>query len=273
MPWSDRMSEASRLVANLFLRYGSSFTSLRRIPVLGDALSWASRKLLPRDALMWVRIQAGHAEGLWILVNPRTGQSTLQGLGEPVVQQALVDYLGPGMTFYDVGANIGFFSLLAARIVGPFGHVVSFEADPEIAERLRENLARNEFDQATVVQKAVWSEPSTVFFVRVDANISPDRGLGYVATSSVAGNTIAVDAVSLDAFPSSYPSPDFIKCDVEGAEAAVFEGTERLLREKRPILLVEMHSASNYRELTRKFAQFGYRCSDLDENHVLALPR
>jgi FkbM family methyltransferase len=67
------------------------------------------------------------------------------------------------MTFYDIGAHIGFFSLLAARIVGPFGHVISFEADPEVAARLRENLARNGFDQATVVQKAVWSEPTTVF--------------------------------------------------------------------------------------------------------------
>ncbi len=267
------MSEPSRHVANLFLRHGSSLMRLRHIPVLGDALSWASRKLLPRDTLMWVRIQGGHAEGLWILVNPRTGQNILQGLGEPVVQQTIVDYLRPGMTFYDVGANIGFFSLLAARIVGPFGHVISFEADPEIAARLRENLARNEFTQATVVQKAVWSEPSTVFFARVDTSISPDRGLGYVSTSTDAGNTIAVDAVTLDGFPSGYPSPDFIKCDVEGAEAAVFEGTERILREERPILLVEMHSAENHRELTRKFAEFGYRCRDLDENHVLALPQ
>jgi len=268
------MSEPSRQVANLFLRYGSSLMRLRHVPVLGSALSWASRKLLPRDTLTWVRIQRGHAEGLWILVNPRTGQNTLEGLGEPTVQQTIVDYLRPGMTFYDVGANIGFFSLLAARIVGPFGHVISFEADPEIAARLRENLARNEFTQATVVQKAVWSEPSTVFFVRVDANISPDRGLGYVSTSSYnAGNTIAVDAISLDGFPSSYPAPDFIKCDVEGAEAAVFEGTERILREKRPILLVEMHSAENHRELTRKFAGFGYRCRDIDASHVLALPQ
>ncbi len=267
------MSGASRQVANLFLRYGDSLMRLRHVPVLGNALSWASRKILPRETLTWVRIQGGHAEGLWILVNPRTGQNTLEGLGEPVVQQTIVDYLHPGMTFYDVGANIGFFSLLAARIVGPFGHVISFEADPEIAARLRENLARNEFTQATVVQKAVWSEPSTVFFVRVDASISPDRGLGYVSTSPNAGNTIAVDAVSLDGFTSSYPPPDFIKCDIEGAEAAVFEGTERILREKRPILLVEMHSAENYRELTRKFAEFGYRCRDLDENHVLALPQ
>jgi len=268
------MRSAAQRVANLFLRHGTALSTLRQLPIIGDVLSLVSRRLLPSDTLMWVQIQGGHAEGLWICVNPRTGQSVQQGLGEPAVQQALVDYLRPGMTFFDVGANIGFFSLLAARIVGPFGRVVSFEADPEIAERLAKNLARNDFHHATVVQKAVWSEPKKIFFVRVDAGVSPDRGLGHVATSSYdSGNTISVDAVSLDSFRAPGKPPDFIKCDVEGAEAAVFEGANELLREKHPILLVEMHSEKDHRLLTKKFSQLLYTCRDLDENHVLALPR
>ncbi|PYT56961.1 MAG: hypothetical protein DMG35_21155, partial [Acidobacteria bacterium] len=51
-------------------------------------------------------------------------------------------YLLPGMTFYDIGANIGFFSLLAARIIGAQGRVVAFEADPEVAQRLRDHVER-----------------------------------------------------------------------------------------------------------------------------------
>ena len=177
------------------------------------------------------------------------------------------------MTFYDVGANIGFFSLLGARIVGPFGRVVCFEADPEVAERLRMNLAHNGFEQATVVQSAVWSEPTTVFFARVDTRVSPDRGLGHVAVHGDSADTIAVDAVALDDLVGSERPPDFIKCDVEGAEAAVFAGAEILLRTRRPILLVEMHSAEDHRLLTRKFLEFGYHCRDLDDTHVLALPQ
>jgi FkbM family methyltransferase len=126
------------------------------------------------------------------------------------------------MTFYDLGANIGFFSLLAARLVGPSGHVISFEADSEIAVRLRENLARNNFSHATVAQKAVWSETGMVSFVRVEANISPDRGLGHVSTRNLpTGGGTLVEAVSLDEFVSLHPAPDFLKCDVEGAEVAV----------------------------------------------------
>jgi FkbM family methyltransferase len=268
------MAETTGRLANLFLRYASPIAGLRRVPVVGDCLSWISGKLVPRGTLVWVQVQQGPAQGLWICVNPRTGKDVRQGMGEPLVQQALVENIRPGQVFYDLGANIGFFSLLAARLVGATGRVVSFEADPEIAARLRENLAYNKFLQAIVEQKAVWSQPGTIRFARVAPNTSPDRGLGHVETDrSAASETISVEAVSLDQYTALNQAPDFMKCDVEGAESAVFEGAERLLSEKRPGLLIEMHSPQNHKQLSRKFQQLGYTCLDLDENHVLALPR
>jgi FkbM family methyltransferase len=267
------MAEPDSRLANLLLRFAPSLGVLRRVPVLGEFLSWTSSKLVPRDSLIWVQIQHGPSAGLWIHLNPRTGQDVLQGIGEPQVQKALLDHLRPGMTFYDVGANIGFFSLMAARIVGPQGRVVSFEADPEIATRLRENLARNQFTNAHVEQKAVWSEPATVSFERVDPNTSPDRGLGHVSPKGSAPGSITVEAVSLDQYTAAHPPPDFLKCDVEGAEVAVFQGAAKLLSGKRPIFLVEMHSPENHRALLDQFAGHGYRCQNLDDTHVLALPQ
>jgi FkbM family methyltransferase len=266
------MREPGNRFANLFLRYASPFAELRRVPIIGDFLSWAGRKVLPRDTLVWIQIQHGPAEGLWIRVNPRTGQNVQQGIGEPQVQQALVEHLRPGMTFYDLGANIGYFSLIAARLVGPTGRVISFEADPEIAARLRENLARNHFSHARVEQKAVWSGAAAVSFARVDLNSSPDRGLGHVSAES-SGDTITVEAVSLDSYVTAQNFPNFLKCDVEGAEAEVFQGANRLLAERRTILLVEMHSPENHRTLATKFVELGYTVRNLDENHVLALPK
>jgi FkbM family methyltransferase len=267
------MAEPDSRLANLLLRFARSLGVLRRVPLLGDFLSWTSRKLVPRDALIWVQIQRGPSAGLWIRLNPRTGQDVQQGIGEPQVQKALVDHLHPGMTFYDVGANIGFFSLMAARLVGPHGRVVSFEADPEIAARLRENLARNQFIHAHVEQKAVWSEAATVSFARVDPNTSPDRGLGHVAPNGSVPGSINVEAVSLDQYTASHPQPDFLKCDVEGAEVAVFQGATKLLSGRRPMFLVEMHSPENHHALLDQFAGHGYRCQNLDDNHVLALPQ
>lgn len=268
------MTDSSGRLASLLLRCAAPLSGLRRVPVLGDVLSWTSRKLVSLDALVWIQILEGPAKNLWIRVNPRTGQNARKGIGEPAVQKALSDHLHAGMTFYDLGANIGFFSLIAAQLVGSSGHVVSFEADPEIAARLRENLSYNRIAHATVEQKAVWSEAGTVSFVRVNINTSPDRGLGHVTRHIQAdANSISVEATSLDAYAASHPPPDFLKCDVEGAEVAVFQGAVRLLSERRPILLVEMHSEENHRTLRKKFMGLGYTCSNLDENHVLALPQ
>jgi FkbM family methyltransferase len=217
-----------------------------------------------------VQVQRGPAQGLWLHLNPRTGRTYFEGANEPEVQNALQQCLRPGMIFYDIGANIGFFSLLAARIVGKDGRVVAFEADPEIAGRLRVHVTRNDFRAISVEEKAVWSEPSTVFFARTDPATSPDRGLGHIVATR-ASDTIQVDAVSLDDYVQTEPAPDFVKCDVEGAEVEVFRGAQRLLTEKCPSIVCEMHSDANRRLLLEMFASFGYTCKSLDEHHVLAL--
>ena len=253
------------------MRYASPLAGLRKLPLLGPCLSWASGRVVPRDSLVWVQVQRGPAQGLWLQLNPRTGRTYLEGGGEPEVQAALQQYLRPGMVFYDIGANIGFFSLLASRIVGKDGRVIAFEADPDIAARLRLHVRRNDFLALSVEENAVWSEATTVFFARTDSATSPDRGLGHVVAKS-AGDTIQVNAVSLDEYVQSAPAPHFLKCDVEGAEVEVFRGAQRLLTEKRPIILCEMHSEANRRVLLQEFARFGYACKCIDENHVLALP-
>jgi len=225
---------------------------------------------VPRDSLTWVQVQRGPAQGLWLHLNPRTGRAYFEGSGESEVQTALEQCLRPGMIFYDIGANIGFFSLLAARIVGKDGRVIAFEPDPEIAARLREHVTRNDFRAISVEEKAVWSESSTVFFARTDPKMSPDRGLGHIV-ANCAIDTIQVDAVSMDEYVQAVPAPDFLKCDVEGAEVEVFRGAQRLLTEKRPGVLCEMHRDADRRELLEMFASFGYTCKSLDEHHFLAL--
>jgi FkbM family methyltransferase len=264
-------AEQGRL-AQFLLRYASPLAGLRRVPVLGKCVSWAGAKLVPRDSLAWVQVRSGPAQGLWLHLNPRTGQTYFEGGGEPEVQEALREQLRPGMIFYDIGANIGFFSLLAARIVGKEGRVAAFEADPEVAGRLREHVARNDFGWITVEEKAVWSEPRTVYFARTDPATSPDRGLGHVVAAG-GGDTIEVSAESLDDYTRTQPAPDFLKCDVEGAEVEVFRGARRLLKEKRPGIICEMHSEENQRVLLEEFSQLGYACKPCGTNHILALPQ
>ncbi len=264
-------SESGRL-AQLLLRYSSPLARLRRLPIVGPCLSWAGARIVPRDSLVWVQVQRGAAAGVWLRLNPRTGGDTLEGSGEVEVQHALQKYVVPGMTFYDVGANIGFFSMLAAQLVGPNGRVTAFEADPEIVARLREHAARNQFSWVRVEGKAVWSEPRTVLFARADPAVSPDRGLGHIVDAA-GKDTIEIEAVSLDDYARTSPMPDFIKCDVEGAEVEVFRGAQRVLAEKRPLILCEMHGEENRRILRDEFSRFGYVSKDCGERHILALPQ
>jgi FkbM family methyltransferase len=260
-------------LGKVFLRFAAPFTKLRAVPVIGPGLRWASAKLIPRDALTWVQVQRGPAWGIWLHLNPRTGVDYFNGDIEPEVQAALGKYLRAGMTVYDIGANIGFFSLLAARLVGAAGRVTAFEADPEIAARLRENVERNKGAPISVEEKAVWSSSSPVFFARADAEVSPDRGLGHVIDNDAersAVGTIRVEAVSIDEYVGKAEGPDFIKCDVEGAEVEVFRGAAKLLNEKLPIILCEMHGDKNRQTLLKVFEKLGYRCEPCGNNHVLA---
>jgi len=271
--WRSNLSLSEGRLGKVFLRFAAPLTKLRAVPVIGPGLRWASAKLLPRDTLTWVQVQHGPAQGIWLHLNPRTGRDYFNGDVEPEVQAVLQKYLRPGMTVYDIGANIGFFALLAARLVGATGRVTAFEADPEIAARLRENVERNKDAPISVEEKAVWSSSNPVFFARADAAVSPDRGLGHVIendSGKSAPGTIRVEAVSVDGYVGESEAPDFIKCDVEGAEVEVFRGTAKFLNERRPIILCEMHGDKNRQTLLTMFENLGYRCEPCGKNHVLA---
>ena len=258
-----------------FLRFASPFANFRHLPVIGPLLRWAGAKVVPRDSLTWIQVQHGPAKGIWLRLNPRTGRDYFNGEVETEVQAVLQKYLRAGMTFYDVGANIGFFSLLAARLVGAGGRVMAFEADPEIAARLREHASRNDGAPISVEEKAVWSSAAPVFFARADTSLSPDRGLGHVVAAGAtqtAHGTIRVETVVLDEYAARVCAPDFIKCDVEGAEVEVFRGARKLLIEKKPIILCEMHGEENRHVLLEEFSRLGYRCEPCGENHVFAMP-
>ena len=258
-------------LARTFLRFAMPFANLRRMPLIGPVLRWASAKIVPRDALTWVQVQHGPGEGIWLRLNPRTGRDYFQGTVEPEVQAILQRIVRPGMNVYDIGANIGFFSLLAAKLAGANGRVVAFEADPEIAERLWENVGRNGGAPIRVEEKAVWSSAGEVSFARADVQQSPDRGLGHVTGVQEASGesaTIRIPAVALDEYFSASGAPDFIKCDVEGAEVEVFRGAQKLLEEKRPAILCEMHGDENRRRVTEQFTRLGYRCEPCGANHV-----
>ena len=200
---------------------------LRRIPVLAPAahrlVALAMRPLLGREIV----IPEGEARGLRIVVDS-TSLVWATGRVELPVQRALVASLRAGAVVYDVGANVGFYTLLAARAVGRAGHVVAFEPHPENLRALERNIALNALTNVTVVAAAVTSARGRGRLSagnRALASLGADRG-------------IEVKILALDDYVASHPelAPDVVKLDVEGHELEAIAGFGRGLGEVAPLL-------------------------------------
>lgn len=236
--------------------------------MLGRMLHYLGERTLPAGDLAWVQVRRGPAKGIWLELNPRTGSDYLNGRVEIEVQTALASRLKPGCVFYDLGANIGFFSLLAAKIIGERGKIVAFEPDRIIAQRLRRNVARNDRANITIRESGVWSVTGSISFVPADTS-SPDRGTGRFVESGPSKG--AVPCVSLDDFCQSAEAPAGIKCDVEGAELEFLRGARVLLSTKHPWIICETHSETNAHAARSSLRELGYRLEQLNANHFLAI--
>jgi FkbM family methyltransferase len=266
------MAQRNNWFGNLVLRSPAPIRSLRKVPVLGRVIHFLSHRILPTNERLCVQVQAGPAQGIHLELNPRTGEAYLRGEPEIAIQKMLVERLRPGMVFYDLGANIGFFSLLAARLVGATGRVFSFEPDAEVAARLRRNVELNEFSNITVVEAGVWSASENVRFVPSDAT-SPERGTGtFLADENQTPGT-QTRCIALDDFIRTAPVPDAIKCDVEGAELEALRGASGLFQAQRPWIICELHSEANDRMVREFFGRLNYDVRTLDVNHIWGEPK
>ena len=265
------MSQRGRaLVAKLMLSIDAAY-------VPGGSVTRRFGKVLVNQFLtpqgkVVLQVQDGPAEGLWLDLNPRTDRHYFMGDAENPVQEALGSRLQPGMVVYDVGANVGFFTLLMRRLVGDAGHVFAFEPDPDVVRELKANVHRNGYEGVSVVCAAVWLSTGSVRFARADPQQSPNRGTGSVGGNG-ADDCIVSESVSLDEFVQSAPPPHLIKCDVEGGEVEVLRGACALLAEYRPVVLVEVHSTGKGREVARILESFEYALESIDPTHLLATPR
>lgn len=263
----------AKLLERFFLKYSPALSSLRRVPGLGTVAHRLSHSVLPPERLIWVQVSQGAGKGLWLQLHPRTGQDCYNGRMEPPLQRVLEKHIRPGMVCYDLGANIGFFTLLAARLVGANGRVYSFEADPEVARHLQEHVNRNEFLNVRIINRAIWSSTGSVTFGRSDETQSPDRGWGKVVVPQVAcDQAIQVPCIALEDFIRTEPHPDFIKCDVEGAESEVLMAAREMMSRHRPLVACEVHSDQNAVRLEQFFKELNYSLDWFSQHHFLASP-
>lgn len=245
-----------------------NFSSLPQSTFIGRALrlplqcipSSAELNILqgPLRGKKWVAGSSVH--GCWL------------GSFELSKQKKLVELVRPGMTCYDLGANVGFYTLLFSDRVGPNGSVVAFEPLPANCERLRYHLRINKCQNVQLEEVAVSNFDGPGKFHRSKSSC--------MGTLSETGD-LKVFCCKLDTLVSAQrlPRPNVLKLDVEGAEQAVLEGGIDTLRENMPIILVATHSSQQHDACCQFLRRLGYRVQGVDgsspdaTDELLALPQ
>jgi FkbM family methyltransferase len=162
---------------------------------------------------------------------------------EPRTAECFCQRLGPGSTFVDIGANHGYFSMLAASLVGPSGRVTAFEPNPAVFEQLRTHVALNGFEQrVTAWPWALADRPESgacLYLSQVDSNSGLSSLTPSADTMRAGGlsdtRTIPVPVETFDRWfaASGLDRIDLVKIDVEGAEARVVAGMSEALASRR----------------------------------------
>jgi FkbM family methyltransferase len=218
-----------------------------------------------------VEIARGPAAGLRWARHHRYVNGYWLGVYELPVQHLLARELRPGDCFWDVGANAGFFSVLAAKLVGRSGHVRAFEPLPDNVESIRRQFELNPLCDCAVVPAAVSDRTGTATLVLTDDTSTPHLGpAGGPGGDPGAGLTVAT--VTLDSVPG--PRPALVKVDVEGAEGAVIEGAAGVLAAGAK-WMIELHDGPDRDKVKRVLEDAGYSLSrprGLGPDHVLAVP-
>jgi FkbM family methyltransferase len=209
---------------------------------------------------------------------------------EAEAEDAFLGLLRPGDVVYDIGANIGWYSLLAARCVGSAGHVVAFEPRLENAACVQRNAATNRFANLTVVPAAVSDRDGWATFLdkgslrsRLDTDGAAPGGNKRGPREPQTRAETVVPVLTLDSWiaQANQSQPNVIKMDVEGAEISALPGMSETLRSAMPTLIIELHGTGEAVADLLDGLNYEHRLIGSDtatrdarwRGHVLARPR
>ncbi|WP_165322870.1 FkbM family methyltransferase [Rhizorhabdus phycosphaerae] len=190
---------------------------------------WMVAPVFDESRLLWVNMKDSYVSA-----------HCITGVYEAENSTIVRTLLREDSVFLDVGANIGWFTVLASTVIGPAGRIHCFEPQPHIADRLRRTIEINRLeDLVSFHRKGVWSEPGSMALT--GNSDSQNQGAGHLAPAGHdASESSIIDLVTLDSL--GLDRCDLIKMDIEGAEPRAMDGAERLLREARPVILSELNS-------------------------------
>jgi FkbM family methyltransferase len=194
----------------------------------------------------------GHYEEMWvsvkgskILLNPRdkaiTPHMIIDGVWEEYLTELFLGEMKPGLVVVDIGANIGYFSMLAARAVGDEGRVYAFEPEPVNHDILVRNIKVNGYRNVVAVHKALSNKIGKLRLFCDRTNFGSSSFSRENILSETRGS-IEVETTTLDDYlgnKTKDTSVDIIKMDVEGAEGLVLKGAYQVLKSNDVTIFME----------------------------------
>gem|GEM_PF-352653 len=223
-----------------------------------------------REEFEWVQIEGcdyvmiPNINGFTMLVS-----GTDEGIGrelafyrvhEPTLTKFLPTFVLPGDTVLDIGANIGYYTLLLSQLVGPTGMVIAVEPHPDNVRLLKLNLKLNRVTNTVVVPVAISDEVGV-------AQMFISKGSNWHSlhpTPQSTDQSITVPTTTVDALVRQLEQPiDLIRMDIEGWEVKALRGAENTLKRDKPTLVMEVHPSYLQPEETKELLQWlqslGYR--------------
>jgi FkbM family methyltransferase len=188
------------------------------------------------------------------------------GAYEPFQTRVFQSYLTPKAVVVDVGAHVGYYTLMAATVAR---QVYSFEPCPANCEQLKANIQLNGFTNVVVNQSAVSDYNGTALLY-----LAHDLNTGHNSLApQVGGSAVSVEVVSIDQVMRQCSGRiSLVKTDTEGGDAGVLRGMSRTLRENRPVVFAEFdpenikRTGHDPREMLDSLQSAGYRLSVIDED-------
>jgi FkbM family methyltransferase len=235
-----------------------NFSAISRDSYLGKLLR-LPLKLLPADMAM--PVLQGPMRGMrWIVGSGDHGYWL--GSYELDFQRMLAGKIQAGEIVYDIGAHVGYYTLLASRAVGPEGHVYSFEPLPRNAHFIERHLHINRLGNVMFKQVAVADQTGRVNF---GGGVSSSTG------RIIPQGKFEVQAVKLDDLLSSgeIQPPRVMKIDVEGAEGAVLQGSVSLLEKHGPQIFLATHGAQAREDCAEFLDKLGYSLEPINATNAI----
>jgi FkbM family methyltransferase len=263
--WSD-MSMFKRMA---LATVGRTPTGVRtwvyRHPTIWNFLAKMIGRMVPAGESTVVDVRVGPNAGLKLAIDQTTPRYYwLDPSYESAVVGVLNEWTKPGMCVADIGAHIGFMTMVLSRRVGSSGEVLSVEPSPPSVLQLRRNVGLNHLTNVKVIQAAISDATGEAQFSILPFATTSHIVSGRVEDSEAGATMVSVPLARLDDLVFGADGSggiDVVKIDVEGHEGAVLRGGTRVINELRPKLLIEIHTPSALADCLKQLREARYEIS------------